>query len=398
MSRNMITIMKKEFARFFGDKRLVMTTILLPGLMIYVMYSIMGNAMQTQFSTAEDYVYEIHTVNLPDTIKTLMENDTVDIVEDSVDNTEEVKAKIRDKGTDLLIVFPENFAEDILAYDSMTAQEPAPLVEMYYNSVDTESSSAYNRMTAILNQYESGLANKFDINAGQDTAYDLATKEDTTGKIFSMMLPMLMMIFLFSGCMAIAPESIAGEKERGTIATLLVTPMKRSELALGKILSLSVIGLLSGISSFIGTMLSLPNLMGDSGDGELGGMGAAVYSGMDFFLLLLVILSSVLVIVAAISVISGLSKSVKEAGTAVTPLMIVVMVIGITSMFGDGAPKEMFPYMIPLYNSVQCMNGIFSFQMEPVNFAVTIAVNLVAALIMVGGLAKIFDSEKIMYS
>ena len=43
--------------------------------------------------------------------------------------------------------------------------------------------------------------------------------------------------------MAVAPESIVGEKERGTIATLLVTPMKRSELAVGKVLSLSVIGL-----------------------------------------------------------------------------------------------------------------------------------------------------------
>lgn len=398
MSRNMITIMKKEFARFFGDKRMVMTTILLPGLMIYVMYSIMGSAMKTQFSTSEDYVYEVHTVNLPDSIKTLMEHDNVDIMEGSLEDTDEIKTKIQDKSTDLLIIFPENFAADILAYDSATAQEPAPLVEIYYNSVDTESSSAFNIMTAILDQYETGLANKFDINAGQDTAYDLATKEDTTGKIFSMMLPMLMMMFLFSGCMAIAPESIAGEKERGTIATLLVTPMKRSELALGKILSLSVIGLLSGISSFVGTILSLPNIMGGSGDGELGGMGADVYSGMDFFLLLLVILSSVLVIVAAISVISGLSKSVKEAGTAVTPLMIVVMVIGLTSMFGNGAPKEMYPYLIPLYNSVQCMNGIFSFNMEPVNFAVTIAANLAAALIMVTGLAKIFDSEKIMYS
>ena len=74
------------------------------------------------------------------------------------------------------------------------------------------------------------MANKFDINAGEE-AYDCATKEDVVGQIFSMMLPMLMMIFLFSGCMAVAPESIAGEKERGTNATLLVTPMKRSSLA-----------------------------------------------------------------------------------------------------------------------------------------------------------------------
>ena len=66
------------------------------------------------------------------------------------------------------------------------------------------------------------------------------------------MMPLLILVFLFSGCMAIAPESIAGEKERGTIATILVTPIRRSELALGKIFSLSIIALLSGLSSTVG--------------------------------------------------------------------------------------------------------------------------------------------------
>ena len=55
-------------------------------------------------------------------------------------------------------------------------------------------------------------------------------------------------------------------------------------------------------------------------------------------------------------------------------------------------------YLIPFYNSVQCMNGIFSFDLVPVNFVVTIVANLLYALVMTAGLAKIFDSEKIMYS
>ena len=197
--------------------------------------------------------------------------------------------------------------------------------------------------------------------------------------------------------MAVAPESIVGEKERGTIATLLVTPMKRSELAVGKVLSLSVIGLLGGVSSFIGTMLALPNLMGGAAL-EDDSMSAAVYSGTDYVLLLFVILSTVLVIIGAISLMSGLAKSVKEAGTMVSPLMIVVMLIGVSTMFGDGAPKEVYWYLIPFYNSVQCMNGIFSFDLVPVNFVVTIVANLLYALVMTAGLAKIFDSEKIMYS
>ena len=101
-------------------------------------------------------------------------------------------------------------------------------------------------MINLLDAYENSIANKFDINAGEGT-YDLASERDTSATFFAALLPMLLMIFLFSGCMAVAPESIAGEKERGTITTILVTPIRRSDLAIGKITALSVIALLSGI-------------------------------------------------------------------------------------------------------------------------------------------------------
>lgn len=393
MSKNIITIIKKEFARFFGDKRMVFSTILMPGLMVYILYSFMGSGFTEQFTTSEDYVYEFQMVNLPDSFEAMMQDPSLQLTEIDMEDVDEVKARVANQEADLLVVFPEDFDATVAAYDSMTAQEAAPNIEVYYNSVSTESYSAYSIMNAFCEQYETALANKFDINANADMDYDLASEKDTSAEIFSMLLPMLMMVFLFSGCIAIAPESIAGEKERGTMATLLVTPMKRSELALGKILSLSFIGLLSGVSSFAGTILSLPKMMGSAA----GAMSADVYSVTDYILLLLVILSTVLVIIGVISIISALAKSVKEAGTAVTPLMIIVMVIAITSMM-SGAKEEFFWYLIPLYNSVQCMSGIFSFAMMPANLIITIVVNLVYTLIMVGALTKIFDSEKIMYN
>lgn len=102
-----------------------------------------------------------------------------------------------------------------------------------------------------------------------------------------------------------APESIAGEKERGTIATLLVTPMKRSSLALGKVFSLSIIALLAGCSSFIGTFAALPKMMG----GELTGVDSSVYTPMDFAMLLLIILSTVMVLVSMIALVSAFAKA-----------------------------------------------------------------------------------------
>ncbi len=393
MSGMIMTIMKKEFARFFGDKRMVFTTVLLPGLMIYIMYSFMGSAITDQFTSAEDHVYAIHTVNLPDSLSALKSHESVALTEESAESVEALKEEIEAQETELLVIFPENFDAEVAAYDSLTAQT-APAVEIYYNSVFTESGEAYSMVSQMLEQYEASLANKFDVNADAEKRFDLATERDMTGQFFSMLLPMLLMSFLFSACVAIAPESIAGEKERGTIATLLVTPIKRSELALGKILSLSAIGLLGGVSSFLGTMLAIPKMMGGVADG---GMNAAVYSGTDYLMTLLVILSTVLLIIGVISILSGMAKSVKEAGTWATPLMIIVMVVGITSMFGDGAPSEPYLYLIPFYNSVQCLNGIFSFSAVPVNLAITVGCNVVYMLVMAAVLAKIFDSEKIMY-
>ncbi|MGN0348097.1 MAG: ABC transporter permease subunit [Roseburia sp.] len=392
---NIITIIKKEFSRFFGDKRLLFTTLILPGMMIFILYSFMGKAMRSQFMTEEDYVYGISVIHTPQSFLTLAENVDLPLAAATQEEAEEIRGQVQTQEQDILLVFPEGFDEKVAAYDSIASEEAAPNVEIYYNSASTPSSEAYQMISGMLEQYETAIANKFDINAGEGVVYDLATKEDSSGRVFSMMLPMLLMIFLFSGCMAIAPESIAGEKERGTIATLLVTPMKRRELAIGKLISLSVIGLLSGLSSFLGTMLSMPMLMGELA--TEGVLSASVYTPVDFLLLLITILSTVLVIIGLISILSAASKSVKEAGTAASPLMVLVLVISATSMMGKGAPNDLYLYLIPFYNSVQCMNGIFSFSLPSAGMMITIASNLFYTVLMVGVLAKMFDSEKIMY-
>ena len=56
MSKKMIAIMKKEFARFFGDRRLVFTTILMPGLMIYIVYTFLGQGIMKQFAASEHFI------------------------------------------------------------------------------------------------------------------------------------------------------------------------------------------------------------------------------------------------------------------------------------------------------------------------------------------------------
>ena len=207
-------------------------------------------------------------------------------------------------------------------------------------------------------------------------------------------MPLLLMIFLYSGCVAVAPESIAGEKERGTIATMLITPIRRGDIAIGKILALALIALLSGASSAIGTVLALPKLMGAASDG----LSANIYGVQDYLLLAAVILSTVVLLVTLISILSAFAKTVKEAQAYVMPLMILVMVLGVTAMFGGGAKTELWYYLIPLYNSVQCMVGVFSFSTVMAGVATALAANVIYTVLGVFVLARMFNSEKIVFS
>lgn len=392
MTNNTITVMKKELARFFGDRRLVITTLLLPGLMIYVVYSFLGGAMMKTILPEETYVAKAYVVDMPDSLREELRGLRVDWQQADREQLMEIKQEIRDKQSDGLVVFPGDFDEAVESYQ-VTSGEPAPNVEIYYNSTETESNHFYNEVSEILEGYETSIANKLDINAGDSVYYDCATSKDATGQIFSMMMPMLLMMFLYSGCMSVAPESIAGEKERGTIATLLVTPMKRSSLALGKVFSLSIIALLAGCSSFLGTFAALPKMMG----GDLTGVDSSVYVPMDYVMLLLIILSTVMVLVSVIALISAFAKSVKEAATTVSPLMIVVTFISLSPMLNKGEGVPLYRYLIPVYNSVQCMNGIFSFTYQPVEILVTVIVNLCMAGVLVFGLTRAFQSEKVMF-
>lgn len=386
------TIFRKELARFFGDKRMAFSTILLPGLMIYVMYSFMGSALTSQFSVEDTYTPSIQVVQPSAQVLQAAQVSGLALTSIEADQLPEAQAALAEQTLDLCVVFPQDFDTAVAGYEAQS-QAPAPRVEIYFNSASTHSQAAYQQMTALLDGYESSLANKFDVNAGEGP-YDLASDKDNTASFFASMLPMLLMIFLFSGCMAVAPESIAGEKERGTIAALLITPARRSDIAFGKIAALSVIALLSGFSSALGTILALPKLLGGSAEIASG----SVYSMAEYAQLGGVILSTVLVLVTVISLISAFARTVKEAQTYVTPLMILCMLVGITAMFGAGAKSELFYYFIPLYNSVQCMVGIFSFSAVPGSFTVCLAANLIWTGLGTWLLTRMFNSERVMFA
>jgi len=393
MRSNVITIMKKEFARFFLDRRLVITTLLLPGLLIYTMYSIIGNSALSMQSAkdGEDQAFILLSVNLPASVERAANNNNL-YFEPAAAETEDIKRGIIEKKCDALIVFPPDFDSLVERYDPLTGA-PAPNIEIFYNSSSVASAAAFEKITVVLNDYKYSISNKFDINRG-DKAWNLITAKEEAGSIMASILPMLLLLMMYSGCMAIAPESIAGEKERQTIAALLVTPVKKSELAAGKILSLGVMALLCGLSTTLGLLLSLGRVISKAG----AGIDVNIYGAPEYLSLLFVILSTVILNVSLISIISAYAKSVKETSTLSLPLMFVNLLIGVSAMTSSGTSEGFYFYFIPLFNSVQCMKGIFTLDFSAANILLTVFVNFAFSCVAGILLARMFASERIIFN
>ena len=398
MKSNTITIIKKEFARFFGDRQLIFTAIIMPGLLIYLIYSFMGTGIESMIQEGANDNVTLRVENMPQSLAPMFDaSDSLNITVLPTPFTQKDIDLLEDKDLNTVLMrFPADFDQQLATYDPQSGL-PAPNIEIYYNSTNNATQRTYAMLTAMLTTFEESICNRFDINRmdNEETSFDQATEDNIGAMIWSKILPMLILMMLFSGVMAIAPSAIAGEKERGTIATLLVTPMRRNELALGKIVSLSGIALLSGISSFIGIALSLPKMI--QGDVDTSALGFHYTTG-DYFVLLLTILATVLIMASAVSLLSALAKDVKNAGTMVLPLMLVVMLCGLLPMFQTGASTNLVVYLIPFYNSIEVMTAIFAHEVQWLPVIITLAANIVYTGIAVWTLTRMFNSEKIMFS
>lgn len=378
--KTILTIMKKEFARIFKDKRLVLSLIL-PGVLIYCIYSLLGSLIGNMFTPGADQTYKIAVVDLPASFEAdFGAVPSVTLEKISKDELENAKQRVTNGEIDAVA--------DFSAYTAAaggTAGANGSSVAIYFNSTETNSSAAQSIVYAIVSARQT---TNFTI-----AAQDIASDKDVSSMMLSMIAPMLLVTFIYAGCMSLVPESIAGEKERGSFATMLVTPVKRSHIALGKILSLSAASLISAACSFAGIVLSLPKMFQSEGSGL--NFSAASYGVSDYLLLLFVIIATTLVIVALMSLLSTLAKSVKEAASYVGPLMIIILLAAMSNMlFGDKIGS--WAYFVPILNSVKVMGDIFSFTAKTWQVLAASLTNFAAAGALSFALAKMFDSEKII--
>lgn len=378
--KTILTIVKKELKRFFTDPRMLLS-LFLPGLLIYGLYSVMGTYVQKSMEPSE---YTVYIDNMPESLEAAIESLPIKYYQEEV-NSDNVDALLKDKKIDLYMSFEENFEDKVDEYEFSSGLK-APNIQIKYNSASLTSASIENLITSLLDKYEATLTNKFDV-----TSISVATSEDTVTSTITMMLPFLLITFLFTGAMSICADSIAGEKERGTIATLLITPTKRSHIVLGKVVALGITALASALVSAVGLFMSLPKLIGV-------GFSFSIYGPTTIILALIIIILTVLLFTAILTMVSTYAKTIKEATSLSTPLMVVIMLISVSNFMSTTASTNLASYFIPVLNVSQCLVQLFSLSINPITFVICILSNAVYIAICVYIVTKIFNNEHIIFN
>jgi len=396
-----LLIFKKELKRVFDDRKLLTGLFVTPVLTIMVLYSFFGIFAINMAGESEEHVPVIYVSGkLPEALDT----EGFELNACAPGEEESISEMIKDGEADLLVIVPEGFEK--------AAEEMAvPTLSIFYDPSHEGSSITYDLFSASLEEYRGSiLSEKYgDLTVFVQEDISLEDESVTFGKLIGSIVVMIMVIFIFASAMQQGIDSIAGEKERGTFASLLMTPVSRFSIAAGKTASLAVISILSAISIFIGTVVSvivivlymMQRMKMDAGvmgeiSGELGGL-INISFGSAAVLLLEMIMMAVLS-ASVICFLSSLAKNVKQAGSYVSPVYIVVMLVCYIPMLTQGATADgALWYLIPLYGNINVTISLFSGSMNTLH----VLLSSLSALLGSGALmwltGKVCGREKYLF-
>lgn len=396
-------ILSKELKRVFGDKKMVFSLFILPIILIAGIYGMMFFLVDKQKSSINEHVSEVFVQNMPDNFSELMSKHTecnINVIP-AGESADTYKDKLLDGTYDLVVVFPENFYEN---FKNADATSTLPDIKTFYNPSEDNSGEARTRFTeTYLEEYKQLLLNErfgslnyamvFSVDADNP---DMIVQDDgkATGKILGTIIPYLITILIFGGAMGLGVDTIAGEKERGTIANLLISPIKRVDIIMGKIAALAIVSVLSAgvyVISFIGSAVVLSK---KSGMGEMFSRLSLNFTSVQIVQFVVLLLGLVLLYVGIIGFVSLMAKNIKEAQSFIMPVYILVMFAGMITMYSGDVTSG--SYMIPVYNTSAAFKGIFERTITMNQYLTSTIITYAFAGVMVCLMAKAMNSEKIM--
>lgn len=396
-------IFSKELKRVFGDKKMVFSLFILPIILIAGIYGMMFFLVDKQKSSINEHVSEVFVQNMPDNFSELMSKHTecnINVIP-AGESVESYKDGLLDGTYDLVVVFPENFYENFKNADAGSA---LPDIKTFYNPSENNSGEARTRFTGTyLEEYKQILLKErfgsldyamvFSVDADNPDMI-VQDKDKATGKILGSIIPYLITILIFAGAMGLGVDTIAGEKERGTIANLLISPIKRVDIIMGKIAALAIVSVLSAgvyVISFIGSAVVLSK---KSGMGEMFNRLSLNFTSLQIVQFVVLLLGLVLLYVGIIGFVSLMAKNIKEAQSFIMPVYILVIFAGMITMYSGDVTSG--SYMIPVYNTSAAFKGIFERTITMNQYLTSTIITYAFAGVMVCLMVKAMNSEKIM--
>jgi len=337
------TVFKKELIDTLRDKRTLISAIIMPALLLPVLMWGIGKLSKSIIEKEANKKIKIALISAPQEFVSTLDTAKIELVEGY--NMESAKEKILADSLDALIGFADSFTAD---QENLISSK----VNMWYKSTNLMVSS---RMTDVLSKYEQGLLDNrikaLNISAQSIDPvsienHDIAPKKEQFGKTVGGFLPYLFIIFCFTGCMYPALDLITGEKERGTIETLLTVPASRFKILLGKVLTIALMGLAAALMGILGLVIAglfLP--MPEQLDSALGNI-----INPKFILMLLLMLVPLCFFLAGIlSAMVIKAKTFKEAQSIVSPFVAVVIVPAALAVL-PGIELNWKTAMVPILN------------------------------------------------
>ncbi len=366
-----VSIFKKELIDVLRDRRTLMFMVVIPILITPLLIIGSIKFQEYQNKKSEEKILKIAYINESEdslTKQLLSDQKGVKIIEGvPIDS---IESYIKSDSLQGGLYLGKGFLKKIKTNSSGD-------VKIYYKSSDLMSKSK-NRIQAALDIYkEKIIAERLkQLNVdGQIlepitiTNIDMATAKETLGKAVGGFIPYVLVMFIFLGAMYPAIDLGAGEKERGSLETLLSSPATKFEITMGKLLVVSLTGIVSGLVSVLGISSSLFFI--DKIPVQMQETILELINPFMIFSIIILMIPIAIFFASMLLSISFYARSFKEAQSLMGPLNMVIIVPLFLSL-GPGMEMDHATALMPLINVGLLTKEILAGSVELIYFIETL--------------------------
>lgn len=398
--RNIGIVYRKELVDSLRDRRTVISMVFVPLLLMPMLTVGVGAVLLRQVGQAMEEVPRVMILGGQDSPKVrteLGQLKEIRIVPEKPDYAEEISNKqIRaaveiPKGFDSKLAGGEPMTVKIYMYEGeMKSGFGADRLQQFFRDLRdrTVSENLHAR------QLPESLVRPFDIQQ-----QNVAPAEKVGGAILGGIVPYFVILLCLTGAMYPAMDLTAGEKERGTIETILCSPVSRTHLVLGKFLMVLTASIATAALSLTSMAVSFSigkRILLGVAHGAVDTAMQVTISGKGIISIFFVVLPLAVFFSAALLAISLFAKSYKEAQSYISPLMIVVLLPAVAALL-PGVELNTALALVPVLNtslvSKEIMTGTYHWNYIALIFASS-SVYAAAALAIA---VKLFQREDVLF-